>query len=150
MLRRFAPVVLLVLALGVPSFPAADALAADKLVVWWNKGYYPEEDAVLRRADRGADDAHPLLARSAARGRDGGRPGQGPDEVGRLLDLLEEGAGRAPEEGSREVRQALRPRHDRVHARQRHPLQLRDGAALVQRRDGGQGRQGRRRPAEEP
>src|SRR2546427_8342005 len=44
MLRRFAPVVLLVLALGVPSFPAADALAADKLVVWWNKGYYPRSE----------------------------------------------------------------------------------------------------------
>ena len=49
MLRRFAPVVLLVLALGVPSFPAADALAADKLVVWWNKGYYPEEDAAMQK-----------------------------------------------------------------------------------------------------
>jgi len=196
MLRRFAPVVLLVLALGVPSFPAADALAADKLVVWWNKGYYPEEDAAMQKIvkefeathkaevdlsftaqedllkkitaaliahrvpdvafcfyndwqvvpkfgwdDQLADvsdviqalrprynekllpvafvlnhwrpgragalrmgmehgawcvgccwalmaslfalgDAHPLLARSVARGRDGGRPGQGPDEVG--------------------------------------------------------------------
>src|SRR5205809_904558 len=49
MLRRFAPVFLLVLALGVPSFPAADALAADKLVVWWNKGYYPEEDAAMQK-----------------------------------------------------------------------------------------------------
>src|SRR2546422_7721829 len=49
MLRRFAPVVLLVLALGVPSFPAVDALAADKLVVWWNKGYYPEEDAAMQK-----------------------------------------------------------------------------------------------------
>src|SRR5438309_11008142 len=49
MLRRFAPVVLPVLALGVPACPAADALAADKLVVWWNKGYYPEEDAAMQK-----------------------------------------------------------------------------------------------------
>src|SRR5213593_2642374 len=44
MLRRFAPVFLLVLALGVPSFPAADTL-----VVWCNKGYYPEEDAAMQK-----------------------------------------------------------------------------------------------------
>src|SRR2546429_9627567 len=58
MLRRFAPVVLLVLALGVPSFPAADALAADKLVVWWNKGYYPEEDAAMQKIVKEFEASH--------------------------------------------------------------------------------------------
>src|SRR5436309_5361555 len=58
MLRRFAPVFLLVLALGVPSFPAADALAADKLVVWWNKGYYPEEDAAMQKIVKEFEASH--------------------------------------------------------------------------------------------
>jgi len=90
-----------------------------------------QEARLLRRPYRGADDAHPLLARLAARGGDGRCAGQDPHEVGRVLGLLEKGAGRAAQEGRRQVRQALWRRNDRIHARQRHALQLRHGAAVV-------------------
>jgi len=39
----------LVLLITVLMTPVAPALAADKLVVWWNKGYYPEEDAAMQK-----------------------------------------------------------------------------------------------------
>ena len=46
--RVIASVPLLLL-LCLVALPAAPVLAADKLVVWWNKGYYPEEDAAMQK-----------------------------------------------------------------------------------------------------
>jgi multiple sugar transport system substrate-binding protein len=37
------------LALTTIGLVAAPALAAQKLTVWWNKGYYPEEDAAMQK-----------------------------------------------------------------------------------------------------
>ncbi|OLC14364.1 MAG: hypothetical protein AUH29_10400 [Candidatus Rokubacteria bacterium 13_1_40CM_69_27] len=48
-LARRALWVPLALFLATLVFPAGAALAADKLVVWWNKGYYPEEDAAMQK-----------------------------------------------------------------------------------------------------
>lgn len=36
-------------ALVLVATSAGPALAAEKLVVWWNKGYYPEEDAAMQK-----------------------------------------------------------------------------------------------------
>ena len=42
-------------ALGIPATPhAADA----KLTVWWNKGYYPEEDAAMQKIVKEFEASH--------------------------------------------------------------------------------------------
>ncbi|PYM87937.1 MAG: hypothetical protein DME13_04150, partial [Candidatus Rokuibacteriota bacterium] len=36
-------------ATSVGGFPLIARAQASKVVVWWNKGYYPEEDAAMQK-----------------------------------------------------------------------------------------------------
>lgn len=45
-------------ALVLAAASAAPALAAEKLVVWWNKGYYPEEDAAMQKLVKAFEAKH--------------------------------------------------------------------------------------------
>ena len=62
-----------------------------------------QEARVLRCADRGPDHANPLLERSPQGGGHARRPRQDPHEVGRVLGVLEEGAGQS---SARRIRQS--------------------------------------------
>ncbi len=51
MSRPLIRLAIVILVLGVASAVSAPerAPAQEKLVVWWNKGYYPEEDAAMQK-----------------------------------------------------------------------------------------------------
>lgn len=55
---RRARWMVLLLGLTTIGLVAAPALAAQKLTVWWNKGYYPEEDAAMQKIVKEFEASH--------------------------------------------------------------------------------------------
>jgi len=56
--RQFLKTTLGVGAAGVLGVPDVTGAQGQKLVVWWNKGYYPEEDAAMQKIVKEFEASH--------------------------------------------------------------------------------------------